>query len=63
MPDSGWFEKHVVEALDRLEKKLDGQAAEMTSIRERVAKVEVRALGLASAIAILVTVVVERILK
>ena len=61
MPDgAGWFEKHVVESLGRMERNLDALAAkveygerEVADIRERMAVVETKGM-LGGAIAALI---------
>lgn len=55
--------EHIMRSLARIEAKLDAQAADMVNVRERVAKVEVRALGLASAVALVITVILDKVLR
>lgn len=60
-----WFQTHVTDALERLERKQDAHAKEfrdfrntdVAALRERVARVEVRAGFVALLIAALVTAV------
>jgi hypothetical protein len=58
---NGWdqHKRDVLHTLARIETKLDALGGDMTTLRERVRAVEVRAVGLSAIIAVVVSVIIR----
>jgi hypothetical protein len=63
--DNGWevHKNDVLHTLQRIEHKVDELTADTVGLRERVRAVEVRAVGLATVVAFVVSVIVREVLR